>query len=133
MHTVAAFIRKYKARLGLNFEAFFIPAVVVLVGLTAFGLGRLSALGVQGDEPAAAAVASYQAAEQPAPIAPAQAAPAQVGESSGKYVASKSGTKYYLPSCAGVSRIKEENKVWFATAAEAQAAGYGPAANCPGL
>jgi hypothetical protein len=51
----------------------------------------------------------------------------------GQYVASKSGTKYYLPWCGTVARIKDENKVWFQTKAEAEAAGYGPAANCKGL
>jgi hypothetical protein len=49
------------------------------------------------------------------------------------YMASKSGTKYYLPTCGTAKRIKEENRVWFATKEEAEAAGYGPAANCPGL
>ena len=49
------------------------------------------------------------------------------------YVASKSGTKYHLPWCSGARRIKEENKVWFATKEEAEAAGYTPAANCKGL
>lgn len=51
----------------------------------------------------------------------------------GTYVASKSGTKYYLPSCGSSKRIKEENRVWFKTKEEAEAAGYAPAANCPGL
>ncbi len=51
----------------------------------------------------------------------------------GKYVASKNGTKYYLPSCSGANRIKEENKVYFDSVEEAQAAGLEPAANCPGL
>jgi len=49
------------------------------------------------------------------------------------YVASKNGTKYYLPTCAGVKRIKAENKIWFNTVAEAQARGLTPATNCPGL
>lgn len=61
--------------------------------------------------------------------AAAEAAPS----GSGTYVASKNGTKYYLPSCGSSKRIKEENKVWFATKEAAEAAGYGPAANCPGL
>jgi hypothetical protein len=51
----------------------------------------------------------------------------------GVYVASKSGTRYYLPNCSGVSRIKEENKVWFQTKEQAEARGLLPAANCPGL
>lgn len=49
------------------------------------------------------------------------------------YVASKNGTKYHLPWCSGAKRIKEENKVWFATKEEAEAAGYTPAANCKGI
>jgi hypothetical protein len=51
----------------------------------------------------------------------------------GGYVASKSGTKYHLPWCSGAKRIKEENKVWFKTQAEAEDAGYTPAANCKGI
>ncbi|HEY0010394.1 MAG TPA: Ada metal-binding domain-containing protein [Candidatus Paceibacterota bacterium] len=53
--------------------------------------------------------------------------------SGGKLVASKTGTKYYLPWCGTAKRIKEENKVWFASKAEAEAAGYEPAKNCKGL
>jgi hypothetical protein len=52
---------------------------------------------------------------------------------SGKYLASKNGKKYYLPSCKGAKRIKEENKVWFTTLEEAQQSGRTAAANCPGL
>ncbi len=51
----------------------------------------------------------------------------------GKYVASKNGTKYYLATCSGAKRIKDENKVWFATAEDAQASGRTPASNCKGL
>ena len=51
----------------------------------------------------------------------------------GQVVASKNGTKYYLPDCAGADRISPANKVWFASAAAATAAGYTPAVNCKGL
>ncbi len=49
------------------------------------------------------------------------------------FVASKSGKKYYLPTCSGVARIKEVNRVWFATKEDAEAAGLTPAANCAGI
>ena len=49
----------------------------------------------------------------------------------GAYVASKNGKKYYLPTCAGASRIKAENRIYFKTVQEAQAKGLTPAANCP--
>jgi len=48
-------------------------------------------------------------------------------------VASRAGTKYYLPTCAGVDKISDDNKVWFATAELARAQGYEPASNCKGL
>jgi hypothetical protein len=57
----------------------------------------------------------------------------QAVASEGSYVASKSGEKYHLPWCSGAQHIKEENKVWFKTKAEAEAAGYTPAANCKGI
>ena len=51
----------------------------------------------------------------------------------GKYVASKNGSKYYLPSCGTANRIKEENKIYFNTKEEAEAAGFGPSSTCKGL
>ena len=51
----------------------------------------------------------------------------------GAYVASKNGTKYHLPWCGSAKQIKEENKVWFTTKEEAEAAGYTPASNCKGI
>ncbi len=52
---------------------------------------------------------------------------------SGDYVASKSGTKYHLVTCPGAKQIKEENKIFFVSTAEAEAAGYTKASNCPNL
>jgi hypothetical protein len=129
--------------------------VVVLASSASFGLGILAGRdmgqgrGISIGEvpmtapgptglPAAvleAAGASGAISQAPAPAAPADipaSAPAAI-PAGGQYVASKSGTKYYLPWCGTVSRIKDENKVWFASKADAEAAGYAPAANCQGL
>ena len=100
-------------------EALVVPTVVVLVGVGAFGLGRLSALQEQKGE-----LKVYEAP---------QSEPLVLGVAVGEYVASKGGTKYYLPTCSGATRILPENRVWFATVAEAQVAGYTAAANCSGL
>ena len=51
----------------------------------------------------------------------------------GKYVASKNGTKYYLATCSGAKRIKDENKIWFASVEDAKASGRTPASNCKGI
>jgi hypothetical protein len=83
--------------------------------------------------PAAATAGQAQASEALAPKIPVVPAGTVIIPTAGKYVASKSGTKYYLPTCSGAKRIKEANKVWFASVEEAQAAGLTPASNCPGL
>ena len=70
-------------------------------------------------------------AEAASTKAAVDADPASAAE--GKYVASKSGTKYHLPWCGGAKQIKEANKIWFDTKEEAEAAGYTPATNCKGI
>lgn len=121
---------KYKARAKRIGEAWAIPLCLVLFGLTAFGLGRLSVMeGAEGrlliklPDGAVQTAAAYEASRPATGVAPKAAA-------AGGYVASKNGSKYYPIGCAGVSRIKEENKVYFESAIDAQAAGYTPAANC---
>ncbi len=91
-------------------------AVLLLASMFSFGLGYLAGL---------------DAGRADASIS--KAFPIAAGTAMEQVVASKSGTKYYLPSCAGVERISEANKVWFASAAAAAAAGYAPSANCKGL
>ncbi len=59
--------------------------------------------------------------------------PKSAKRTSGIYVASKSGSKYHLPTCLGAQKIAEANKIWFQSREEAEKAGYTPAGNCPGL
>jgi hypothetical protein len=61
--------------------------------------------------------------------------PAAVSEAMPKqgFVASRTGSKYYLATCSGAKRIKEENKVWFGSREEAERAGYTKASGCAGL
>lgn len=49
-----------------------------------------------------------------------------------RVVVSKKSTtkKYHYTWCSGSQRIKEENKLWFNSAQEAEAAGYTLAGNC---
>ena len=115
----------------------FTVLIMLSVGFASFGLGRLSASGmtpqpvqiVHPPATQAAAVAttagnlSKTVDEQLLPIIP----------ESGKFVASKNGTKYHFPWCSGAKRISEKNKVWFSSADHARRAGYEPAANCRGL
>lgn len=45
-------------------------------------------------------------------------------KSTGAFVGSKNGTKYYRPHCGAVKRIKKENYIWFTDAQDAQLQGY---------
>lgn len=124
-HRIAGILAKHKGLL----EAWAVPAAIVLVGLSAFGLGRLSVMGEEGPR---LLVKLPDGTEEPAAVYAATQAPAtpQAPLTAGAYVASKSGSKYYPQGCSAASRIKEANKVYFDTAASAEAAGYQPAANC---
>lgn len=122
---------------------------ILLVGISSFLLGRFSD-GTFSQKMESGNGSSIQEVIQALPV-PIEANRASVSNSvpvgdsqsglqstqtdakEGGYVASKTGEKYHLPWCSGAQRIKEENKVWFKTKAEAEAAGYTPAANCKGI
>lgn len=111
----------------------FLFLLVVLVGLGSFGLGRLSAL--EEHRPSVRIIApdgSDVAASSAAAVGAVSSvgASVSVGQGSGQFVASKNGTKYYPVGCASANRIKNENKVWFATQGDAESAGFTSAANC---
>jgi hypothetical protein len=110
-----------KIKRSLADQNLFTAIVLVMVALTAFGLGRGS---VRGEEPAALV---ENAPPMVTPTAPSESLPATF------YVASKNGEVYHLPHCSGAKRINEANKITFKTKDEAEAAGYRPAANCKGI
>lgn len=105
-----------------------IVAVVVLASSASFGLGFLAGQGAgQGSNKVITVESS------PPAVPPAEESVATTGQVVGRVVASKNGTKYYLPGCTGASRISDANKVWFTSADAAVKAGYELAANCKGL
>lgn len=116
-------------------------AILVLSSTAAFGLGILAGKDMERAggagkgfwiENMASSSSQAAAVSTGLPRAPVSKALSEA-PSSGGFVASKNGTKYYLSSCGGAGRIKEENKVWFANKEDAEASGYTPASNCPGL
>ena len=104
----------------------FLGLVFALGLLLAFGLGRLAA---------------FEASRTPVTITypenltddPLHLTGLTNSDITGDIVASKQRSKYHLSSCPGAKQIKAENRVVFPSAAAARAAGYEPAANCPGL
>lgn len=129
--------RKVKNWIQDNQGDLYIAVLIFLVGLASFGLGRLSVIWPE-KEPIRITKnleSRIENIEDARPTDNADIAPpnSKFQNSDGKYVASKNGTAYHFPWCPGALRIKEENKIWFETKAEAEKAGYRPAANCEGL
>src|SRR3989344_2449987 len=126
------FSRKNLLRLA---DRLILPAIVVLVGIGSFGLGRLS-----GFEEKKGALIIHPPGDIRAKAEPTPWVDTSVSSSASNtatdwphnFLASKNGTKYYLPSCAGAKKIAVQNQVWFGSAEEAAAAGFEPAANCKG-
>jgi hypothetical protein len=92
--------------------------IVFLVALSSFGLGRFSAL---------------EGAQTPVSIRQTPLVEQTTIAAGGYFVASKTGTVYYYPWCAGATKIAPQNQVLFQNEKEAQKAGYTPARNCKGL
>ena len=92
--------RKVKVYVGgFASSDIFIVVLVILVGLAAFGLGRLSALEKQ--RPAIQIAEAKTSTEKPIRIG-------------GQLVASRNGNKYHFPWCAGDRAMNQGNKIWFA-------------------
>lgn len=103
----------------------YVSLVIILTAISAFGLGRLSKTNLDGQGITIRYPEGDQTSRETA------AAPDAVSDVSQKTIfASKNGTKYYFPSCSGAGKIKEENKIWFATEAEAQSAGFAKSSTC---
>lgn len=117
MGSIREFLERIKG-LRASLEGWVGPLVIVLVGVCAFGLGRLSAL-----EESRPAVALYRAPES-------GVLPLALG---GEFVASRTGSVYYYPWCGGARSIAEKSKVWFPSEEAARRAGYRAAKNCKGL
>jgi len=108
--------------------------IIVLVAISAFGLGRLSK--TDSSAPLVITVSQEMATGSVNPVNIDQTAntPIYASTPAGKaFLASKNGKNYYSVNCSGAKRIKDSNKVWFATEAEAESAGFTKSATCKDL
>lgn len=107
----------------------FSAILLILVALTAFGLGRQSVSEVAQEATVSTALEGKSGTKR----ANSEDITSTRPTSSTFYVASKNGEVYHLPHCSGAKRISEANKIIFKTKEEAEAAGLRPAANCKGI
>ena len=113
----------YNQEKGLKIkDDLYIVILIILVGTASFGLGKISSyeknktpISILKTKESMLSTVSSARLDLGGNSSTNDGLPAQAGV----VVASKSGTKYYYPWCAGVSKIKEENKVWFNSIEEA--------------
>jgi hypothetical protein len=118
-------------------DTLFTAVLVLLVGVVSFGLGRQSVFcgGTLLTSATPAGVVFTDIPDTPK-IRESQIVEPSIivnATSTVPVVASRSGKRYHRQDCPGAAQIKEENKLFFDTTELARAAGYTPAANCPGL
>jgi|SRR3989344_8775705 len=105
------------------FDKLFLSIIIILVAVLSFGIGRLSVAGNREAikieyDPSLSLENSLKTVNS------------KIKNSTQSVVTSKNGSKYHYSHCAGAKQIKEENKLVFASASAAEAAGYALASNC---
>ncbi len=110
--------------------------IIILVGLGSFELGRLSK---EDTNPGIKVEYSAQEANIMDSVSnlPDLSANQNIAQNnqksntgSGNFFASNKGSKYYSLSCSGGKTIKQENRIYFNTSAEAEKAGYELSGSC---
>src|SRR3989338_11030388 len=106
---------------GDNNKELYLAAIIILTAAISFGLGRLSKI---REEKTPITIESSEISE----TKPLSTSNVDNEIKTDKiFVASRNGKKYYYIWCESANVIKEQNRIWFATQAEAEKAGYQPA------
>lgn len=120
------FYQKFKEI--LNSKYFFI-LVSVLLAIISFLLGRISAI----TKPPITIYKENTVLFNKGEVKGLETVKEDLSSANDEVVASKTGTKYHYPWCAGAKQISDKNKIIFKSIEEAKAKGYLPASNCKGL
>lgn len=124
---IVAFVKRHQDRLWRVF-------VLILIAWSGFNVGIISAR--KGAIPAQEATLFQPrtsiVSQTPSATGQGTTSTVRVDKSDMRVVASKgsSSKKYHYSWCSSGQRIKEANRLWFPTAADAQKAGYTLAGNC---
>ncbi|MEK7091690.1 MAG: hypothetical protein AAB900_01755, partial [Patescibacteria group bacterium] len=103
----------WRQNLAQEAEPLFATLLVILLSLGGLGFYELYRLERQKPAIVITTVADqFRLISQPQ----SKSVSSQPGVQEGKVLASKNGQKFYYPWCSGVSRIKEVNRIYFASA-----------------
>ncbi len=123
------FVSKIKTFVNERRKMLLMALFVFMISLISFGLGRLSIVAQPESLVIENGVPTLSDVEKIMTTGGAQSIGLPTAQN-GNFVASKNSTYYYLPTCATVKRIKDENKVWFQTEQEAQSLGFTRGSGC---
>ncbi len=132
-------VAKLKEAIKPYGEGLFLATAIVIIGLISFGLGRLSArydsgaLEIDSTPISTNAVEGLASSQNQDASMTADVSGALGAAVEQKIIGNKQSKIYHLESCPGALKMRQENKVFFASISEAQKAGFRAAANCPGL
>lgn len=118
--SIPNFIHKIKSKTGLDKATLLYLAVVVLVGVSSFGLGRISTEEKNVDSKDIVIEDSVSIDNN----TETDFSRETDLSTEKRYVASKNGKMYYSLGCSGAKRIKPENEVWFETREDAEKSGF---------
>ncbi|MCX6747381.1 MAG: hypothetical protein NTW98_00300 [Candidatus Nomurabacteria bacterium] len=116
----------------------FVVLIVILVGLSSFGLGRLSkktsndGLRIEYPSPTVSGASVILGNEQNNTLNTSNSRniPVVSNHVGKAYFASKRGQKYYSIGCSAGKTIKQENRVYFSTKDDAEKAGFELSSAC---
>lgn len=111
-----------------------IVLIVILVGLASFELGRLSKVsnssGIKITYPEGQSASAISTTNVSKTVFDTTQTTSNLSNLSKNFFASNKGKKYYTLGCTAGKSIKQENRIYFSTADEAQGAGYTLSSSC---
>lgn len=121
---VLAWIKRNQADIAIFFG-------FILIALIGFLAGRLSAPEIVRnpvliEEPQLNLNDGILNSNVSQPLTSGAGETAIAGQQQGMFMASKSSDKYHWPWCTYAQKIKEANRIWFASEAEAKSSDYSP-------
>ncbi len=131
--SISDLLYKIKQKYDIDNSTIVSLLVVIGVGISAFGLGRLS---VNNNDFISKSNENIEITPIVgiSPVKVIKQSSIEISDDQTgiikNFVASKNGKLYYPASCTGAKRIKEENRVWFESTSDAEKAGYEFASSC---
>ncbi|MES2223419.1 MAG: hypothetical protein V4469_00635 [Patescibacteria group bacterium] len=136
MSIITRFLYKIKLYFLGHLEEVGVCLIIIFVGISAFELGKYSVLNQNPQD--GITIENADVIKPTKGMATTTSADTSNIEDKGngdstQVVASKTGKRYYLPWCGAAQRIADKNKVYFASALDAEKAGLTKASNCKGM